>query len=70
MIFFAFELSDAVFIMLILVKMPTIVGILTFMSMINAMHTQVEHEKSFIISGPGLALLPTDTSAVKIKFII
>ena len=28
-------LSDVVFIMLINVKMPTIVGILTFMSMIN-----------------------------------
>ena len=31
----ASELSDAVFIMLINVKMPTIVDILTFMSMIN-----------------------------------
>ena len=33
-VFLASELSD-VFIMLINVKMPTIVGILTFMSMIN-----------------------------------
>ena len=33
--FLAFKLSDAVFIMLINVKMPTIVGILTFMSTIN-----------------------------------
>ena len=33
--FFAFKLSDVLFIMLIHVKMPTIVGILTFMSMIN-----------------------------------
>ena len=33
----AFKLSDVVFIMLINVKMPTIVGILTFMSMINFM---------------------------------
>ena len=31
----AFKLSDVVFIMLINVKMPKIVGILTFMSMIN-----------------------------------
>ena len=35
--FLAFKLSDDVFIMLINVKMPTIVGILTFMSMINFM---------------------------------
>ena len=33
--FLALSLSDVVFIMLINVKMPTIVGILTFMSMIN-----------------------------------
>ena len=31
--------------MLINVKMPTIVGILTFMSMINFMLSSVEHEK-------------------------
>ena len=36
-IFLAFNLSDVVFIMLINVKMPTIVGILTFMSMMNFM---------------------------------
>ena len=35
MIFLAFNLIDVVSIMLITVKMPTIVGILTFMSMIN-----------------------------------
>ena len=35
--FLAFKLSDVVFIKLINVKMPTIVGILTFMSMINLM---------------------------------
>ena len=33
--FLAFKLSDIVFIMLINVKMPPIVVILTFMSMIN-----------------------------------
>ena len=44
----SFKLSDAVFIMLINVKMPTI---LTFMSMINFMFDFVEHEKSFITSG-------------------
>ena len=33
--YFALSLSDVVFIMLIYVKMPTIAGILTFMSRIN-----------------------------------
>ena len=36
-IFLVYKLSYAVFIMLINVKMPTIVGILTFMSMIKFM---------------------------------
>ena len=40
--------------MLINVKMPTIVGILTFMSRINFMLSRVEHENSFITLGPGL----------------
>ena len=44
--------SDVVSIMLINVKVPTIVDILTFMSRINFMLSRVEHEKSFIISGP------------------
>ena len=35
--FLAFKLSNVVFIMLINVKMPTFVGILTFMSIINFM---------------------------------
>ena len=35
--FIAFKFLDVVFIMLINVKMPTIVGILTFMSRINYM---------------------------------
>ena len=35
--FLAFKLLYVVFIMLINVKMPTIVGILTFMSMFNSM---------------------------------
>ena len=34
--------------------MPTIVDILTFMSRINL--CSVEHEKSFITSGPGLVV--------------
>ena len=39
--------------MLINVKMPTIVGILTFMSWINFVLSWVEHGKSLLISGPG-----------------
>ena len=39
---------------LIHVKMPTIVGILTFMSGKNFMLSWVEHEKTFITSGPVL----------------
>ena len=42
-----------IFILLIIVKMPTIVGILTFISRINFVLSWVEHEKSFITSGPG-----------------
>ena len=36
--FLALSLSDVVFIMLINVKMPTVVGILTFISRINFVH--------------------------------
>ena len=41
---------------LINVKMPTIVGILTFMSGKNFMLSLVEHEKSFITSRSGLVI--------------
>ena len=58
--FLAFKLSYVVFIMLINVKMPTLVGILTFMSMINFMLGSVEHEKRFITSGPDFNLRCTD----------
>ena len=44
------------FFLLINVKMPTIVGILTFMSSKKFMLRQGEHEKSFITSGPDLGL--------------
>ena len=37
---------------LITVKMLTVVGILIFMSRKNFMLNSVEHEKSFITSGP------------------
>ena len=42
-------LSDEVSIALINVKMPTIVGILTFKNHIIFMLRWVEHEKSFVI---------------------
>ena len=45
--FLALSLSDVVFIVVINVKMPMIVGILTFMSMINLVLSRVEHEKKF-----------------------
>ena len=50
--FLALSLSDFVFIMLINDKMPTIVGILTFMSRKNFVLRLVEHGKSFITLGP------------------
>ena len=40
------------FFLLINVKMPTIVGILTFLSRKFFMLNCIEHEKSFITSGP------------------
>ena len=51
--FSCFKLSDGVFILLINVKMPKIVGISTFMSRINFVLSSVEHEKSFITFKPG-----------------
>ena len=51
--FLALSLSDVVFSMLINVKMPTIVGILKFMSRLNFVLSWVEYEKKFITSGPG-----------------
>ena len=47
------KLSEVEFIMLINVKMPTIVGILTSMSMINFILRWVEHEKCLITSMSG-----------------
>ena len=43
--FLALSLSDVVFIMLINVKMPTNVGILTFMSKINLYSAELSMEK-------------------------
>ena len=60
-------LSDVVFIMLINVKMPTIVGILTFMSRINFVLSRVEHGKSFITLGPVLYHFTTAAKQTMIK---
>ena len=50
--FLGVKLLD-VFIMLINVRMPTIVVILTLISMSNFMLSLVEHGKSFITQGVG-----------------
>ena len=55
----AFSDSDKprkLFFLLINVKMPTTVGILTFMIRKNFMLNLVEHEKRFITSEPGLLM--------------
>ena len=51
--FLTFKLSDVVFIMLVIAKMPTIVDILTVMSRLKFVLSGVEYEKSSIISGQG-----------------
>ena len=50
--FLALGLSDVLFIMLINVKMPTIVDILTLISRINFVLGWVEYGKGFITLGP------------------
>ena len=45
---FSFFKTSDVFILLMNVKMPTIVGILTFMSRINVMLSWIEHEKKHL----------------------
>ena len=49
--FLGLSLLGVVFIMLINVKMPTIVGILTLLSRINSVLNTVEYEKKFFILG-------------------
>ena len=44
-------LSDVASILLINVKMPTVVGILTFMSSIKSMLSSVGHDKKFMTKG-------------------
>ena len=57
--FFALSLSEVVFILLINVKMPTVVGILTFTSEINFVLSRVVHEKSFITWGQASQMTQT-----------
>ena len=45
--FFALSLSDIVFAMLVNVKMPTIVGILSFMSRINLCSAELSMKKFY-----------------------
>ena len=51
--FIALSLSDVVFTMIINVKMPTIVCILTFMGRVNFVLSWVKHETGCITSRPG-----------------
>ena len=60
----AFKLSDIIFILLINDEMPTIVGILTFTSIINFMLSS-EFEKSFITMGPSTVASSNSTTSVK-----
>ena len=55
--FFAFKLSNVLFEMLILVKMPTVFAILTFMSSWNFILNWVEHKNTFITLMPGVPSL-------------
>ena len=47
-------------------KMPTIVGIFIFISRENFMLSRVEHEKSFITSGPEKYLPDTQSGAMAV----
>ena len=63
--FLALSLSDVVFIMLINVKMPTIISVLTSISRIDFVISLVEHEKNFIASGQGLLIIDINTIFVE-----
>ena len=53
--------------MLINLKMSTFVGILSFMSRINLVLSWIEHEKSFITSGPDLLLVLSNSEGSVIR---
>ena len=65
--FLALSLSDVVFIMLINVKMPTIVGIFNIYEPDKFRAQLSWHVKSFITSGPGFNL--TRLHAYKTRFL-
>ena len=67
--FLASILSDIVIIMLIDVKMPTIVGILTSINMINTMLSWVEHEKKFYNLGAWLTFFLFNNMNMKSKYV-
>ena len=55
MIFLALKPSNVVYFMLINFKIPTIVGIFTFLSMIKFMLSCVAHDTYFVTLEPGLS---------------
>ena len=60
--------SDVVFIMLINVKMPTIVGILTLMSRVNFVLSYVKHEKSYMTLRPDLNFIGRERKPSRVIF--
>ena len=60
--FLSLSLSDVVFILLINVIMPTIVGFLTFMSRLNFVFSCIEHQNN-LTSRPGLGV-------IKLEFVL
>ena len=61
----ALSLSDVVFIMLINVKMPTTVGILTFMSRRKFVLSLVEHAKKYYTIEHDTRMIVTKTNKLK-----
>ena len=53
-----------------MIKMPTIVGILTFMSRINFVHSWVENRKRFLTSGQGYIFQYNYTSVQPVHWIM
>ena len=68
--FLDLSLSAAVFIKLINVKMPSIVGILTFMSRINFTLSSVEYGFFFITSGPNLFVYEVKNSSLQAWYML
>ena len=63
--------SDVVFILLINVKMPTIVGILTFMSMINFLPVELSMKKFCVLGcNVGYQSMKVDGKQMKLSLIV